>query len=158
MKKIQVYTQMGSNKAVEYVTVKKNYRGNHVVYSEAAYKANPAQFEVVAKPIRESHRISIAHNEGRVVTSNRPLPKPLNELNEVIALLTPFRPNRTPQQIEAEAEKMVAEKHKFLDERKLTESWKERGLTEEAAGVAARQQIAMAPPASDLEFWSKFRF
>jgi len=86
------------------------------------------------------------------------LTKPLAELNEVIGLLTPFRSKRSAKEIRAEALMMIAEKHDFLEQRRLTESWRQRGLTPEAAAVAAREQIAMAPPVGDLEFWSKFKF
>jgi hypothetical protein len=72
------------------------------------------------------------------------LPKPLGELNEVVAILQSIRPNQ-PKLTDAELQEAA----------KL---WEKRGLTPAAAEVAARQQKAMAPPASDIEFWSKFKW
>ena len=96
-----------------------------------------------------------AGGEVLAMESNRPLPKPLAELNEVIAILTSSEHcrQRTAAQIRTEAIAMIAEKHERLSEHRLTESWKKRGLTPEAAKVAARVELknrpASLPPATE---------
>lgn len=108
----------------------KEIDGVETSYVEALLSARSVDFVTFAG----------AGGEVLAMESNR-LPKPLKELNEVVeSLAWPYRPHST------EADK------------RLVESWKQRGLTPKAAEVAAKVQTKMAPPASDIEFWSKFKW
>ena len=139
--------QMGVSIRASGEVSSKQIEGEDTSYVESLLSARSVDFVTFAGAggtvlAMESHRLT----------------KPLQELNEVIALLVPFRPKRTAAEIRTEAALMVAEKHEYLEHHRLAESWRQRGLSPEAAAIAARQQIAMAPPASDVEFWSKFKF
>jgi hypothetical protein len=99
----------------------------HRAYTEAQYKAERYQFEIV----KESGETT--------------LPKPLSELNEVVALL----PNKSRDEIVKEAEQMITEEQDFLRQRELKESWQRLGLSPEAAEVAAKvesRKRASLPP------------
>ena len=142
--KVTVLRRLQGNGEVYYVSAGKNHKGVYEHFTAKQVEGNPERFDV-----RES-----GSYQKKTNIRESALHPALKELNEIIATLTPLRPNRTTQQITVEAQKMYDEKRRA----KLKESWQKRGLSPEAAAVAARQQTAMAPPASDLEFWSKFKF
>jgi hypothetical protein len=157
--KIKVKRKQNGRQETFYQATEIDHKGVLRTYSAKEYKANPANFEVVGG-LKESQRI-LCHEVTQMGKVGRPktiLPNALGEINEVTAILErirPYNPRRTEAQLLEAAETWLS--HKYLNAKQLVESWKERGLSPEAARIAAREQVAMAPPASDLEFWSKFK-
>jgi len=162
--------QNGSGDTI-YIATEKDHKGRWQTYSDADYKKNSAQFEVVGG-LAESHSALVdgmTHpsasrklvREGfevihEVTGQMAKLPKALSELNEVVAMLAPWRPNKSRDEIVKEAERIVEDKKNFLSQRQLEESWQLRGLTPEAAEIAAkveqRNRPADLPPATE---WAK---
>jgi len=67
--KIKVKVQHGANNTPAYVSIEPNRHGVYKAYTEAEYKANPSQFEIVkesAKVVGGS-RVNITHNEGLIL-------------------------------------------------------------------------------------------
>lgn len=116
------------------VTVMRRLQGNGKVFYVSNEKDHKGRYGQYTQKEVEGNPAKFQIQESGSIA----LPKALKELNAVVAVL--------PQ-------KPVDEKH-----RELAEQWKERGLTPEAAAVAAKVQTKMAPPASDIEFWSKFKW
>jgi hypothetical protein len=154
--KVKVRRLQNGRGDVFYQPVEKDHRGARRIYSDAEYKANPAQFEVVGG-LKESQRISI--HEIAPLTNNLTKPKltrALREFNDLAFAIAALHPHWSDAKIAAKvAEAEAANK---TQEDVLTESWKERGLNEPGARIAAREQRSMAPAANDQEFWSKFNF
>jgi hypothetical protein len=166
MQKIKVIRKQNGRGDTFYQAQEKDHKGVRREYTDKEYKKNPAQFEVVGG-LAESHRAlvdglkdpkaakKLARAGFEVVheVTMPKLPKPLGELNELIACLTPFRPSKTRDQIVKEAERMVADKKAYLRQREVKESWQRRGLTPEAAEVAAKVELqkrpASLPPATE---------
>jgi hypothetical protein len=145
MKKIKVRVVHGRNNEPRFVSVEANRRGIYEAYSEDKYNANPEQFEIVTGHVQESSSRVLVDEVTPFGNSNKTLPKPLSELNELIALLSPFRRKRTRDEIVAEAQKMLKEKEEYLRKSKIQESWQAAGLSPEAAEVAARVEIRKRP-------------
>lgn len=143
MKKIKVKVVHGRNNEPMYCAIEQNRRGVHVSYSEARYKANPDQFEIVSDTVKESSSRVLVHEVTPL--RSKTLPKPLSELDELIAVLTPSRRKQTRDEIVAEAQRMIAHKQEFLRKHDLKESWQAAGLSPEAAEVAARVEIKKRP-------------
>jgi hypothetical protein len=153
MKKIKVRVIHGRNNEPIYVCVDSNFRGVFKAYTEAEYKKNPAQFEITKEAAKPSGRVLVDEVTPLPKNAMPKLPKPLGELNELVALLTPFRPRKSRDEIVKEAEKMLADKKEFIRQRQLKESWQLRGLTPEAAEIAAtvesRNRPVDLPPATE---------
>jgi hypothetical protein len=137
---ITVLRRQQGNGKTYYVAATKNHKGIYEHFTQKEVEGNPIKFR-----IQES---------GSLKKSETPqLPKALGELNEVIALLTVTRPNTSREKIVAAAEKMLADKKAYLRQRELKESWQLRGLTPEAAEIAAsvesRNRPVNLPPATE---------
>jgi hypothetical protein len=139
--KIKVRVQHGANNTPMYVSTEPNRRGVYKAYTEAQYKAERYQFEIVKEAAKPSGRVVV----GEVTPVMPKLPKPLGELNELVALLTVTRPNTSREKIVAAAERMIADKKAYLRQREVKESWQRRGLTPEAAEVAAKVELSKRP-------------
>jgi hypothetical protein len=145
MKKIKVRVIHGRNNEPMYVCVDSNFRGVFKAYTETEYKKNPAQFEITKEAAKPSGRVLVDEVTPLPKNAMPKLPKPLGELNELVALLTVTRPNTSREKIVAAAEKMLADDKEFMRQRQLKESWQLRGLTPEAAAVAAKVESSNRP-------------
>ncbi|HWY70690.1 MAG TPA: hypothetical protein VNX88_18630 [Terriglobales bacterium] len=134
--KVTVLRRRQGDGTVFYVSAAKNHKGVFENFSQKEVENNPTRFEV-----RESGSFRKTNIHEVTPASDKTLPKPLGELNELIAMLAPFRRGRSQQEIATEAQKMLD--HKHLNQ--VKESWQALGLSPEAAEVAARVEIQKRP-------------
>jgi hypothetical protein len=150
--KIKVKRKQNGRGDTFYQSAEKDHKGIYREFSDKEYNSCPEKFEVVGG-LKESQRVFIHEKTRFTGNEMSKLPKPLGELNEVIALLAPFRPRKSRDEIVKEAETMLVDKKEYLSQRQLKESWQLRGLTPEAAESAAtvesRNRPVDLPPATE---------
>ena len=153
--KVTVLRRQQANGKIFYVSAQKNFKGVYENFSQKEVENNPTRFEV-----REStsfRRTSI--HEITQLGESKKLTKPLREFNDLAITLAALHPHWSDEKIQRKLDETVraGQTVEGLIET-LTEAWRKRGLNEPAARIAGRETAASAPPATDLDFWSKFNW